>query len=156
MGKMDDVFIKRRHRELSKQQAMYVAKRETGASREVSAIFAAGQKAGDQVEESPVVQEELAKARADLAKRTGITREDIASGLQEAIDMARTMADPQAMIRGYSEMAKLLGLNAPEVKKHLHGVDPETRDAIKRMTDADLHRLAKGTVIDGTATVVKE
>lgn len=156
---MDSDIIKRRQRELSKQQAIYVAKRETGASREASAIFAgypANQKAGEQVEESPVVQAELEKARAALVKATGLTRESIAQMMMDAVEMARVMADPQAMIRGAAELAKLLGLNAPEVKKHLHSLDKDSREAIRGMTDEELHRLKNGRLIEGEATRVDD
>jgi D-alanyl-D-alanine dipeptidase len=156
---MDHDLIKRRQRELSKQQAMYVAKRETGAPKEQSAIFAgypAGQKAGDQVENSALVQGELAKARAELAKSTGITKEDVLDGLREAANMAQTMADPQAMVRAWSEIGKMLGHYAPEVKKVVHGLDQESRDAIRRLDDSELHKLAKGRVIDSTAREVKD
>lgn len=157
---MDSDLIKRRQRELSKQQAIYVAKRERGTPKEQSAIFAgypAGQKAGDAVEDSPTVQQELAKARAEIAKATGITREQVLQGMKDAADMAQTMADPQAMVRAWAEIGKLLGFYAPEVKKHLHGLDPASRDAIKRLNDAELLQLAKGRVIDNeTGEIVSE
>lgn len=151
--------MQRRHRELSKQQAMYIAKRETGASREQSAIFAgypAGQEAGKQVESSELVQKELARARAQLAKKTGITREDIVEILLDAIRDAKTMADPQAMIRGASELAKLLGLNAPETKKVLHELGPGAAQAMKALSDEELHRIARGRVVEGEYTRVND
>lgn len=156
---MDKDLIKRRQRELSKQQAIYVAKRETGASREESAILAgypAGQEAGKQVEQSPVVQAELAKARTELARSTGITKEDVLAGLKTAAEMAQTMADPQAMVRAWSEIGKMLGHYAPEVKKVVHGLDQESRDAIRRMDDSELFKLAKGRVVDSTAREVTD
>lgn len=150
---MDQDLIKRRQRELSKQQAIYVAARERGNNREQSAImagYAEGQDAGKQVEKSALVQEELAKARAELAATAGITREEVLAGMQEAALMAKVMADPQAMVRAWSEIGKLLGFYAPEVKKHVHGLDAASRDALKQLTDADLHKIAKGRVIDVT------
>jgi hypothetical protein len=156
---MDRDLVKRRQRELSKQQAVYVAHRERGLPRQKSAIlagYADVDKAGEQVEQSEVVQRELEKARTSLVAATGITKEDVAQGLKEAADMAKTMADPQAMVRAWSELGKLLGHYAPEVKKHLHGIDKETRDAIQKLSDAELLRLANGRVIDSTAVEVKD
>ena len=156
---MDQDLVKKRHRELSKQQAIYVAARETGKNREQSALLAgypAGQDAGKQVEKSPVVQEELMKARAEMAEVTGVTREDIVGGLLAAYNIAKTMADPGAMVRAMAELGKMMGHYAPEIKKHLHGMDPADREAIQKLTDNELHRLAKGRVIDVEATVVKE
>jgi len=156
---MDQANIKRRHRELSKQQAIYIARRETGATREASAIFAgypAGQKAGDQVEKSLVVQEELARAREELATTSGITREDVLAGLKDAAELAKTMADPQAMVRAWAELGKLLGFYAPEVKKVLHGLDEESRKAIESMPDSELFKLAGGRVIEGESKRVAD
>lgn len=148
---MDQDLIARRRRELSKQQAMYVAARERGLPRQKSAVmagYADVDKAGEQVEKSEKVQDELAKARAALIKSTGKTREDIAQVMLDAIEMARTMADPQAMIRGAAELAKLLGLNAPETKKHLHMLDAESKALLQSMPDDQLHQLAKGRLLE--------
>lgn len=156
---MDQDLIKRRQRELSKQQAIYVAARERGGNREQSAILAgypAGQEAGKQVEKSELVQAELAKARTEMVASSGITKEQVVNGMMEAAEMAKTMADPQAMVRAWSELGKLLGHYAPEIKKVVHGLDAESRDAIRRLDDTELHKLAKGRIIDSTATEVKE
>lgn len=148
---MDQDLIKRRHRELSKRQAMYVAARERGIPRQQSAImagYANVDKAGEQVEEVPAVKDELAKARAALVKATGQTREDVAQTILDAIEMARTVADPMAMIRGASELAKLLGLNVPEKKLHLHALNPEDKAALARLSDEELHKIAKGRLLE--------
>lgn len=155
---MDKDIVRRRERELSKQQAMYVAKRMQGHSRQESAImagYADVDKAGEQVEESARVRDELAKARAEAAKNVGVTKEDIAAGLLRAAEMAETMSDPQAMVRAYSELGKFLGLQAPEVKKVEHNMDKNTADAVKAMTDAQLMKLAAGRIIDVTPEVVE-
>lgn len=156
---MDEDIIKRRQRELSKNQAMYVARRAAGGSKEQSAIFAgypAGQKAGDQVEESVTVQDELAKARDEMKNATGITREDVLAGLQEAAMFAKLMADPQAMVRAWSEIGKMLGFYAPEVKKVEHNFGKETREVLRNMNDQELLQLAKGRVIEGESRVVTD
>lgn len=149
---MDEDLIRKRQRELSKQQAIYVANRERGVSREQSAILAGypeGSARGAKVEKSVTVQEELEKARQQLVEFTGITKEDVAAGLLTAANLAQTMADPQAMVRAWSELGKLLGHYAPEVKKHVHGLDEESRRALKGLPDDELHKLAKGKVIEG-------
>ena len=156
---MDADLIRRRHRELSAQQAMYVKNRARGLPRQQSAVmagYADVDKAGEQVEKSPDVQAELAKIRAETAANLDITKEDVARMLKDAFDMAVTMADPQAMVRAAAELGKMLGHYAPEVKKHLHGLDQESKDALQRLSDADLLRLSRGRVIDSTATEVKD
>lgn len=156
---MDRDLVKRRQRELSKQQAMYVAHRERGLPRQQSAImagYADVDKAGEQVEKSPAVKDELAKARAELAEATGTTREDIARMLKDAYDVATTMADPGAMVRAAAELGKLLGHYAPEVKKHQHELGEGTLRALERMSDSELLKLTHGRIIEGEAEVVKD
>lgn len=156
---MDQDLVKKRHRELSKRQAIFVAARERGIDREKSAIMAGAppnQGAGKQMEKSLVVQEELAKARAELAAVTGVTKEDILAGLVAAANIAREMADPAAMVRAWAEIGKLMGHYAPEVKRHEHGMNPEDRELLKRLPDNELHKLARGRVIEGEAKRVEE
>ncbi len=160
---MDEDLIKNRRSELSARQAAYVKNRAKGLPKQESAILAGysedREKAGAQVERSEVVQRELAKARAETARAVNTTKEDIAQMIIDAVEMARVMADPQAMVRGASELAKLLGHNAPEVKKHVHDLSPESKEALahlRQLPDADLQRLAKGRVIEGTAVEVKD
>ena len=57
-----------------------------------------------------------ARQAAD-ATRLSIQREDVLNGLQEAISQAREQGNPAAMIRGWSEIAKLMGLYAVETKR---------------------------------------
>src|SRR4051812_4032491 len=116
---MDAEQIKRRHRELSRQQAIFVANRVKGVPKRESAIMAGYKlddsgKGPDQVEQSPRVQRAIAVIGGDTAAAIGITKEDVAKGLLEAFEMARTMADPQAMVRAMSELGKMLGHYAPE------------------------------------------
>lgn len=154
---MDEDLIKKRRRELSKQQAMYVAYRERGHKKQQSAIMAgysASPKSGYEVEKSEVVQEELARARKEIAETTGVTREQVVKGMLEAADMAKILGDPQAMVRAWSEIGKLHGFYAPEIKKHVHGIDRESREALKRLSDVELRQLAHGRVIEGESTPV--
>lgn len=148
---MDEDLIKKRRKELSKQQAMYVAYRERGHTKQKSAVlagYADVDKAGYAVEKSLTVQEELEKARREVAEKTGITRDDVVAGMLEAVEMAKVMGDPQSLIRAWSEIGKIHGHYAPELKRHVHGLDKESREALKAMPDNELRRLAKGRVID--------
>lgn len=138
---------------------MYVAARERGLTREDSAVMAgypADQKAGEAAEKSPNVQDELAKARKAMAASTGITREEVLKGLKDAADMASTMADPQAMVRAWSEIGKMLGFYAPDKKVHVHELGKATQDALRNMADDELLRLAHGRVVEGIVTAKKE
>lgn len=105
---------------LTEQQAAFVDATMLGADR-VEAARAAGysQPMGDgaKVEKTKAVQAALAAARSELSSATQITRADVIDGFMEAINIAKLAADPSAMIKGWSETAKVLGLYAPEVKK---------------------------------------
>jgi hypothetical protein len=153
---MDDEQVKRRQRELSKQQAIYVANRTKGLPKEQSALIAGykgaenGGGVAQAIEASPAVQQALAIIGGDTAKALGIKRADVAAGLLEAAALAKTMADPSAMVRALAELGKMLGFYAPEVKRHLHDVNPHSvREAISGMSDDELMRLARGRPIEG-------
>lgn len=159
MSRMDQEHIKRRQSELSKQQAIYVAQRAKGHTKQESAIMAgyAPDKNGVvKVEDSKKVQVALTGARAETAKNLGLTKEDIAQGLLDAANMARVMADPSAMTRAYSELGKMLGFYEPEKKKVTHELGTKTIEALKGLPDHELAKLAKGRVIEGEVMSKKE
>lgn len=102
------------------------------------------------IKNSSDVQEALAKARTELTTVTQIKRADAIAGVMEAIDLARLCADPASMIRGWSEIAKMLGFYAPETKKI--EITNATGSMIKKyeqMTDEELYQLAHGDIIEG-------
>lgn len=71
-----------------------------------------------------------------------MTRKKVMDGLLEAIDMAKLLADPTAMISGWREVAKMCGYMEP-VK---HRVDVNvtgniTMDRINRLSDAELLKM---------------
>jgi len=67
--------------------------------------------------DDPVVIAEIERVRADTLTTLSLRREDLHAMTMEAIDMARMMSDPMAMIRGVQELNKMLGFYAPEEKK---------------------------------------
>lgn len=74
----------------------------------------------------------------------GMTRERVMNGLVEAIDMARTMADPNAMVAGWREVGKMCGYYAPvSVKVDVSVTDNTAYGRLNRMSDAELLELAK-------------
>jgi len=157
---MEEQNVKRRQRELSAQQASYVKNRATGLSRQASAI-AAGYSdwdgCGKDVESSPVVQEALAVARKEYEVAGGVKKEDVMAGLLDAANMAKIMADPQAMIAAWREIGKMCGYYAPEVKKVEH--EHSAKGLLGRLaslTDAELLSLAHGRVIDGEVSRLDE
>jgi hypothetical protein len=69
------------------------------------------------VKRSYDVQAYLEDHRKELRNAAQIERGDVITGFMDAIDLARTAADPGSMIRGWSEIGKMLGLYAPEKKE---------------------------------------
>ena len=101
------------------------------------------------IERHASVQQALAERREELSSATQITRAGVLNGMLDAIEMARTMADPQAMLAGYRDISKMMGYNAPEVKKvEVTATQGRIRHKMESMSDADLLRLAAGEAID--------
>lgn len=84
----------------------------------------------------------VAEARKEIADIVQIKRADMVAVMLDAIDMARLLADPQAMIKGASELSKMLGFYEPEVKKvELTAPQMRNRTRLMAMSDEDLLRL---------------
>jgi phage terminase small subunit len=95
--------------------------------------------AGATVARQREVQAALARGRAELAEISTIRRVDVLDGLMEAIDLGRSMEDPQAMIGGWREIAKILGYYAPETKRiELTGEQNQVLRKFEQLSDADL------------------
>ena len=67
------------------------------------------------------------------------------NGILDAIEMARVMADPMAMLAGYRDISKMMGYNAPEVKKvEISDTSNTLARKIKSMSDEDLLNVIEG------------
>lgn len=94
----------------------------------------------------------LAEARAEMTNISTMKRIDVMNLFIEAIDMARTLADPAQMINGADKIAKMMGYYAPEVKKIELTTDQNVlQSKFRQMTDEELFEIAAGNakVIDG-------
>ncbi len=65
----------------------------------------------------PDLQAVLRERQAALAEEIHITRQGVIQGILEGIEMARTEKLPGLIIRGYTELARMLGYFEPEVKR---------------------------------------
>lgn len=108
--------------------------------------------APNDINKSVAVQEALRAARDELSSAAQLSRADVIDGFMEAINMARLAADPTAMIRGWTEVGKMLGHYAPEVKK-IEITDNQKRiqNKYEAMTDEEL-----SLIIQGESTRVDE
>lgn len=110
----------------------------------------------NQLETDNRIQELIAKTKAQVAEDLKMTRKQVLEGFLEAIDIGRTMQDPHAMVKGWTEIGKMCGYYAPEVKNiHMSISAKRLVDKFETMSDEELLRLAEKT-IDGTFTEVQE
>jgi hypothetical protein len=65
----------------------------------------------------PRMHEVIREEQAKYAKQAELKREDIIQGLKDAVDLAKMMSDPHALIKAWAELGRLCGFYAPEVKK---------------------------------------
>ena len=140
---------------LTGMQAVVVEKTLEGKD-PVAALTAAGyaqpRTSTDAVFKSNAVQQALAEARDELSSAAQIKRADVLDGIMEAINMARLAADPATMIKGWTEVGKILGHYTPEVKRvEVTMNQKRLQSKYEAMTDEELLR-----IIDGEATVVDE
>jgi len=65
----------------------------------------------------PAVKTAITSKEAELRQRVEINKERVVAELMAAIEIAKARLDAGAMIRGWCEIAKMLGLYAPETMK---------------------------------------
>ena len=146
---------------ISEAQEAYVEAILDGKSKPEAAL-AAGYSHGQSfaaAERSQLVQNALAERREELSSATQITRVGVLNGILEAIEMARLQGEPMIMLTGFQDISKMMGYNAPEVKKlEVSTSQGRLHHKIQSLSDEDLMRMAEGEdiddVIDGEARIV--
>lgn len=106
--------------------------------------------AGSRLAQHPLVREKIRQANMRVSERMDITRATVVDGFMDAIEIAKLQADPMAMIAGYREIAKTLGLNAPE-QKHVAitaVVGGELTHKLQNISTAELERLVTGETVE--------
>jgi phage terminase small subunit len=95
--------------------------------------------------------------RDAVRARVQITKDDVISGLKEAIDHAKLTDEPMAQIAGWREIAKMLGYDAPkQVNVTITGDVKQVRKQISTLTDAELlESLGAEDVIDADFYEIK-
>ena len=108
------------------------------------------------VRSSGSVKMSIADNRKELSTASQLKRADVLAGFMEAIDVARLAADPGSMIRGWTEIGKMLGLYEPEVVEvRMTAGQRAIQSKYEVMSDAELLAIAEGTVIDGECHTVQ-
>ena len=138
---------KRKPSVLTEQQEEYVEGVLDGKAKSHAALDA-GYSHGSpshRLDRNELVQSALAERREELSSATQITRAGVLNGILDAIEMARVMADPMAMLAGYRDISKMMGYNAPEVKKvEISDTSNTLARKIKSMSDEDLLNVIEG------------
>lgn len=106
----------------------------------------------DNVMRGEDVQQYLQDARGQMEDVSSLRRVDVLNIFMEAIDMARTLADPSQMIHGADKVAKMMGYYAPEtLKLEVEQNSKALSNKFRALSDAELYEIAAGRakVVDG-------
>lgn len=106
----------------------------------------------DTVMRQESVQQYLQEARQEISDISTLKRVDVLNIFMEAIDMARTLADPAQMINGADKVAKMMGYYAPEtLKLEVENNSKALTNKFRQLSDAELYEIAAGRakVIEG-------
>lgn len=145
---------------LTEQRAKYIEARGMGmnpARAGAYAGYANPEVYSYTLEKEPEIAQALEKVQTQNAKISRMTRKKVVDIVLEAIDLARTVSDPAAMIRGAQELSKMCGYYVPE-KKELELVGP--KDRVRRelalLSEEELIKIATGVVVEGQYEVIKD
>lgn len=135
---------------LNENQEHFVDGILSGLSQTAAAAAIEGNINGTVMMNIPKVQAEIARARQEIQDVTLLKRVDTINGILDGINMAKMMADPANVIKGWVEIGKILGHYAPEVKKiQLSTGEARLRNRMESLSDEDLYRIANGEIIEG-------
>ena len=101
------------------------------------------------------IRDQLNAARRWLTNTTQITRLDVIEGVIDGIEMARMQGDSGNVIKGWTEVGKILGHYAPEIKKiELSMEQGRLKSKFEALTDEELLAISQGVTIDGDCTEI--
>lgn len=93
----------------------------------------------------PVIQAAIAAKEAEMAQQYALNKHGVVRELLAAVDIARDKLDPGNMIRAWVEIAKILGIYAPETVKVEEHAENEVLEAkFAAMSDYELMAIARG------------
>lgn len=125
---------------------------ETGNKSEAARVAGYHPSNVDNVMRQEDVQQYLVEARGQIEDVSTLRRVDVLNIFMEAIDMARTLADPSQMINGADKVAKMMGYYAPEtLKLEIENNSKALQNKFRQLSDAELYEIAAGRakVVDG-------
>jgi len=99
-------------------------------------------------EANTIVRDMVTKGQEKLRVKHNIDRHHVIEGMLEALAVAREQSDPKVMLNAWSEIARVTGTAAPEVKE-VNVKGDITHHQIHEASDRDLMKLlGKTRVID--------
>jgi hypothetical protein len=105
----------------------------------------------------PKIKKAIAEERAAYAEASQVTKKKVIDGFLEAIEMAKVMSDPLAMISGWREVGKMCGFYEPTKTKIEVSVNGQVMlQKIEAMSDDELLKLMheSANVLEGEFTEV--
>ena len=98
----------------------------------------------------PVVQAAVAERQGEIAEELEISREKVMRGLLDAVEIARLQADPGAMVKAWSEIARMCGYYAPVKQRVDVSVSAQRMvGQLELLSDVQLLRLAEQAELAG-------
>lgn len=149
---------------LTEQQRMFVyffveEKQTQTASARLAGYSNPGTAAMDLMK-NPKIQAAIAESRAEYAAASQMTKKKVIDGFLEAIELAKTMAEPASMVSGWREVGKMCGFYEPtkhEIKVSIRG--EMMLKQMQNMTDEELLALAEqggGVTLDGNFEEIED
>jgi phage terminase small subunit len=140
--------MSRRASKVTEKQSLYIEGVLTGKTK-TRAAKDAGFRDSEQVDMSATVKRELAKAREAMTDLTKITRLVTIDGILDGIALARMQGDAGNVIKGWTEIAKIQGHYAPEVKTiNVNMNQQRLLNKFESLSDEELTAIMNGQAID--------
>lgn len=90
----------------------------------------------------PHVQQARELLKREVRGQMAITKEDVLFGVRDAIDRARILADPETEIKGWAQISKMLGYDAPQkVDVNVTASIEVLKQHVKSLPEAQLAKL---------------
>lgn len=98
------------------------------------------------------IQAAVEAQRQQFVEVAQVTKKDVVEGIKEGIDMARQMSDPQTMIVGWRELAKICGYYETKSKVEVNVTGQVRISQLEQMSDQDLLKIIEGEAVDVSET----
>jgi len=107
---------------------------------------------------APHIMQARAVMKNALASSLQVTRNDVITGIVDAIGRAKMLSEPMTEIVGWREISKIMGFDAPKkIDLNVTASIEVIQKQVKTMSDAELVRLlGAGDIIDGDFYEIKD